>query len=408
MEVDADAYRTGLHTLFNTDKLSSLNFSGSMSLLASKFSGTVILPVDNTDMDFGSGPDSSFGMDSSKRLFWDTVLSTTEIRFYAGSTYYIEFAATGLNVPTDIVIGEGGSSCTVLQALSSYKKPVLEYSSSTAITLQNNTATTDNSVVYFPSFVASVTEATPTKYRKATLTNTANGYGTGDSGAAQGGMRSGVTLTANNWYYVYAAKLRSGSDFSATTAKFVMVVDSTSPDSTNHSTLDTRYGSGNWVYLGTIRYGFGAAGSTTGIIKFKHSNKGHCSFYEKSSSGYGGLNLAYTTTDADNTGSPFYTIAAGTSGNVIPAIFTTLTFNLARERVSKWYVKDASGDVVWDGGWQDDDGTLPHGFLVELVNDTNYGIFQLRKSNNAGTAKAVVLAGYVDPYIHVRRHGHGL
>jgi hypothetical protein len=76
--------------------------------------------------------------------------------------------------------------------------------------------------------------------------------------------------------------------------------------------------------------------------------------------------------------------------------------------VSKWYIKDASGDVVWDGGWQDDAATLPHGFMVTLVNTTDYGIFQLRKSSNAGTAKAVTLQSFVDTYRCNRRMGHGI
>jgi hypothetical protein len=76
--------------------------------------------------------------------------------------------------------------------------------------------------------------------------------------------------------------------------------------------------------------------------------------------------------------------------------------------VSDWYIKDASGDVVWQGGWQDDDGTLPHGHLIEIANDTNYGIFQLRKSSNAGTAKGVALAGFADGYMSRMNQGHGI
>lgn len=405
-EVDIDAYRTGLHTLFNTDLFSSLNFSGATALVPGKFSGVNILPTDNTDINFGTDNDAFFGINSSKQLFWNTALTTTEIRFYAGTTYYLEFASTGVNVPGDIVIGEGGSGKTILQALGSYKKPVIEYNSSTSIKIQQNSSTTDNTVIYFPNFVASVTEAAPTKYRYSAISATANGYGAADSGAALGGRKAALALTTNSWYYVYAAKLRSGTDYSATTAKFIMVFDDTAPSA--ESTLNTTYGAGNWLFLGLVRYGFGATGTTNEIIPFKYSNKGWCSFYAKSSSGYGGLNLTYTTTDADNTASALYTIAAGSAGNVIPAIIGHIRLSLNRERASDWYIKDTSGDVVWQGGWQDDDGTMSHGHLIELVNDTGYGIYQLRKSSLDGTAKGVCLAGFCDSYMVSRRLGHGI
>lgn len=407
MEADLDAFRTGLHTLFNTDFLNGSNFSGSTALTGAKFSGTQLLTSDNTDFDFGAAPETCyFGINSSKELYWNTSVSSTEIRFYAGSTYYLEFSTTAMNVPGDIIIGEGGSGKTVLQALGQYQKPVLEYNSSTTVRLQNNTSTTDETVIYFPTFVAAVTESSPSKYRHASISNTANGYGTGDAGAAQGGRKSGLALTTNKWYYVYACKLRSGSDYSATTAKFIILFDDTAPS--DETTLNTAYGTGNWVYLGLVRYGWGAAGSSSEIIPFKYSNKGWCSFYQKGSSGYGGLNLAYSTTDADNTASAFYTIAAGVSGNVIPATIGFVRISLNRERVSDWYMKDASGDIVWRGGWQSDDGTLPHGFLFEVANSTDYGFFQERKSSNAGTARAVVLAGFCDSYLPLRQTGNGI
>ncbi len=411
MEVDLDAFRNGLLTLFNTDKFSSTNFSGSMALTSSHFTGTSILAADDTYITFGNSADGKFGLDSSKNFVFDTLSANTELRFYAGTSYYMEVATDKLNVPGDIIIGSGGSGKTVLQALSSYKKPVIEYNSSTDITLQNNSGTANESIIVFPSFIASVTESSPTKYRYASISNTANGYGTSDVGAALGGRKSGVALTTNKWYYVYAVGLRSGSDYSATTAKFIMVFDDTAPTAANGSTLNTAYGSNNWVYLGTIRYGFGATGDNNDIIKFKYSNKGWCTFYEKSSTGYGGLNLAYSTTDADNTASALYTIAAGESGNVIPAIFGKLRFSLNRERVSDWKLRETSSsasDVIWAGGYQSDDGTIPHGFLIETGNVSGNSFFQERISSNAGTARAVTLAGFSDPYILNRRHGHGV
>lgn len=414
MESHIDAFRSGLLTLFNTDKLAAVNFSGSMALTSDKFTNNELTSSDNVGISFGSTSDAEFKLNSSKNFQFNTTASTTEVRFYAGTTYYMEITNDKLNLPGDIQIGAGGAGKTVFQALSSYKKPVLVWESSTSISVPQNTGTSHNTVIYFPTFVASVTEditgGSP-KYRKCTITASANGYGTGDAGAASGGKRSGLTISGNNWYYVYAAKVRSGSDYSASSAKFVLVVDDTSPEIANESTLNTRYGSGCWLYLGLIRYGFGATGTSTAIPKFKMSNKGWTYFYEKSTNGYGGLNLAYSTTDADDSASALYTIAAGTSGNVIPAVIGHVSLSLNRERVSDWRIRETSSsgsDTVWRGGWQTDDGTLPHGHVVEVPNEVGYSVWQTRISSNAGTARGVTLVGFSDRFLLNRRHGHGI
>jgi hypothetical protein len=409
MEVDIDAFRSGLLTLFNTDKLSSVNFSGSMNLTSSHFTGVSLLASDDSYIKFGASDDGLFGLDSSKNLVFNTAATATELRFYATASYYTEVATNKLNVPGNIIIGSGGSGYSVLHGVSNYKKPVIEYSSTTAISLQNNTATSNETVIYFPTFVASVTESSPSKYRYAAISATANGYAGSHTGSALGGKKVGMSLTNNYWYYVYAVGLRGGSDYSASTARFIMVYDDTAPTVGNISTLNTEYGEGNWVYLGAIRHGFGATGTNNVIIKFLYSNKGWCTFYEKSSSGYGGLNLAYSTTDGDDTSSALYTIANGVSGNVIPATFGKLRFSLNRERVSDWKLREgnSSSDVLWAGGFQTDDGTLPHGFIVETGNTSGNAFYQERKSNNAGTARSVTLAAFQDPYVTLRRGGHG-
>jgi hypothetical protein len=413
MEVDLDSYRNGLLTLFNTDKFDSGNFAGNTALTHSHFTGVSLLAADNTDIDFGATQDASFGLDSSKNLLLTTANSSFEIRLYAGTTFYLEILSTHINVPGDIILNSNDSNGSkgVLQNLAMYRKPVLEWSSSTEVSLQNNTSTADNTTIYFPNLVASVTESSPTKYRKAAISATANGYASGHSGAVIGGRRSGVSATTNSWFYTYAVKVQSGNEYSATAAKFVIVFDTTAPLTANAATLDGYYGAGNYVYLGVIRYGFGATGDNNDIPKFKYSNKGWCTFYEASSSGYGGLNLAYTTTDGDNTSSALYTIAAGTSGNVIPETIGRCRFNVTRQRGSDWKVREtssSSSDVIWAGGFQTYDATIPHGFLLELPNVVGYSFFQERKSSNAGTARGVVLAGFIDGYMLHRRSGHGI
>ncbi len=412
MESHLDNFRTGLHTLFNTTKIDSTQFDPAMVLTAAKFSGGRIVTADNVFIDFGTGLDAKIGLDASKNLVFDTSVATTEIQFWAGASYYMEIFSTKINLPGDIIIAYGGADRTVLQALSSYKKPVLQWASSSSVSISNNSSTSTETVLYFPTTVVAVTEALggSAKYRQSLITTTANGYGGSDTGTAKGGRRSGQSLTTNAWYCVYACKVRSGTDYSATDHKFVMVFDQTTPLASNEATLDGYYGSGNWVYLGMVRYGYGAVGSSSSIIKFKQSNKGLCYFYDNdSSAAFGGLNLAYSTSDSDNTASPLYTLTNGMTGNVVPIHVGAVTMHVNRQYVSDWYVKDSSGNIIWRPGWQTDDGAFPHGFMIELpfiTAATEYKFYQERVGTGA-VAKAVVLQGYCDTFLALRRGGHG-
>lgn len=408
-EVDIDAFRNGLLQLFNTDLLSASNFSGSIALTSTHFTGTSLIPIDDDYITFGATADGVFGIDATKALLFNTLNSTQEIRFIAGP-YYMELTNDKLQLPGDIIINKGGSGRTILQALSSYRKPVIEWSSTTGITLQNNTGTANETVLYLPTSVIAVTEASPAKYRFAQVTASANGYQTSTTGAALGGRRSGVSATTNSWFYCYAVGLRSSTNYSASNNKFIIVFDTVSPSSDNAATLDGYYGSGNYAYMGLVRYGYGATGSSSVIPKFIYSNKGWCTFYG-ADTGMAGVNLAYTTTDADNTATALYTLASGTSGNVLPPTIGHIRLNLFRSRVSDWKMREtssAASDVIWSGGWQTYDGTIAQGFLIEIPNITGYSVFQERKSNSAGTARGVTLAGFVDGYMLNRRHGHGI
>lgn len=413
-EAHIDNFRNGLHTQFNTTKFDSTQFSASMALDASKFTGSII-PTD-TVIDFGLGGKASLGLDGSKNLVFNTTNAATEMQFITGASgaWVLEFWTDKLYVPGDIIVAKGNANRTVLQALSSYKKPVLEWASSTDVKVQNNSSSSNETILFFPTFVVAVEESLAggsPKFRQASLTTTANGYGTLDTGAARGGRRSGVSLTTNSWYAVYACKVRSGSDYNATTAKFILVYDTTLPYPTNESALDGYYGSGCWLYLGLVRYGFGAFGNSSAIPKFKYSNKGWCYFYDCDvGAALGGLALAYSTTDADDSATEFLALSSGMSGQVIPDLVGHIDLNIFRNYVSDWYIKDSSGDIIWRGGWQTDDGTIPHGFRVTLpfvTAATAYKIYQTRKSNGA-QVKAVVLVGFSDGYLLLRRQGHGI
>lgn len=408
LESHIDHFRNGLLTLFNTDKLSAVNFSQGMNLTSAKFASNAVLTANNSYIFLGSDNDCKFGMDGSANLVFDTTQAATEIRLIAGARL-LEICSDKIRLDGTIHFS-GGAATGFKGVLGKWHvKPVLEWYSTTAIYVSGNTYSTDQTVIHFPAFTAKALEviSTSAKYRYASTTATANGYGTADAGAALGGKRSGLVFNTNSWYYVYAAKLRSGMDFSATTAKFIIVIDDTAPTPANEATLNTRYGTGNFVYLGLIRYGYGATGSASEIVKFKYSNKGRCILYGLGASGYAGLNLAYSTADVDDTATPLYTVStSGISGNVIPSIIGHCTYAVVREKVSDWYIQSGA-KTIWRGGWQSDDPALAHGFQVELPLVSGMTFHQVRTGLGI-VAKAVVLTGFTDSYRAMRNQGKGI
>lgn len=171
-----------------------------------------------------------------------------------------------------------------LSWLLQYQKPVLVYSDSSTINVEQNTATANRTLIVFPAGPIEVTEnvSTTHKFRSLKTTATANGYDAGHTGAADSGLRDGLSLTSNTWYFVYAVVVRYGDDAGN---NFILVADTTSPHPTNWGTLDTRFGAGYWVYLGLFRRGYGTTATTT-IIPFIQDHQGWHTFTGRASTNF--------------------------------------------------------------------------------------------------------------------------
>lgn len=406
LEADIDHFRDGLLTLFNTDKLTSGNF-GSLALTNSYFSGVELTTSDSTTLTFGADSDGTIGVDSSKNLVFNTATSGTTLTMKAVSKTLV-FKTTQVDVPGEIILGAGSSGYGVLHLLSRYRKPVLVYAGSGTVAVENNTGTTNETLISFPKRLIAVTEALTggEKYRKMNLLATANGYDSTHTGTAQGGLRSGLTATANTWYALYACRVRGGTNAGN---KFILVGDNILPSQGNYATLDGRYGDGEWVYLGLIRYGFGVVGSTTSIVPFVYSNKGWC-YFTAGDPGIttSGVTLAQSATNADDT--PFYTLSDSMSGAAIPVDGMTMAqWTMDRQYASNWSIRDASDNVIWRGGWSDPDlgNTEVHGHLV-VTNVENGMDFCQTRINNGAVDKRLGITGFSDKYLNLRRHGHGV
>lgn len=407
LESDIDNFRDGLLTFFNTDKLGSSSFASGMALTSAKFSGTELTAADGTLLTFGTDSDGTIGTDSSKNLVFNTVTASCTLTFKA-LTKTMVFKTTQVDLPGEVTIGAGSSGFGILHLVSKYRKPVLTYNSSTTLYVENNTSTVNQTLIAFPTRLIAVTEALTggEKFRKMSIITEANGYDSSHTGAAKGGLRVGLSATANTWYAIYAVRVRYGTDAGN---KFILVGDNVLPSQGNFATLNSRYGEGEWVYMGLIRYGFGVVGSTTSIVPFVYSNKGWC-YFTSGDPGVtcSGVTLAQSTANADD--APFYTLVDSMSGASIPCdAITTAQWTMDRFSTSDWTIRDVSDVVIWRGGWSDPDvsTTEVHGHLIITNVQVGMDFTQTRVTTGA-VDKRMGIVAFCDKYVGVRRHGHGV
>jgi hypothetical protein len=198
-----------------------------------------------------------------------------------------------------------------------YRKPLLVYNSSTQIDLENNTEFSNESLVVLPYGPIAVAEdlASTHKFRRCIISNTANGYATGHVGAAQGGVRVGLVLTANTWYFMYAVRVQFGADAGN---KFIMVLSELSPKYSNFSALDTLFGASQWVYLGAVRYGMGSAQTTT-LCPFVMDKSGWTYFTSRAAAtNFFGINVLNNSLVNSTSYVSKFTFNAANSGNAVP------------------------------------------------------------------------------------------
>lgn len=405
-EAHIDNFRNALLTLFNTTKLDTDNFLSSMALTDTKFSGDDLTTSDNSFIKFGDDDDGQIGLDASKNLCIKTTTSGCLLEFYTGNTRHFCFDANNLKLYGDLYFGLGQSTYSFLYTLSRYKKPVLVYASTTRIDIESNTGTSSETFLAIPGRLLAVTEAvgSSAKYRSALLTNTANGYDSSHTGNAKGGLRSGLSLTTDTWYAVYGVRVRYGNDAGN---NFIMVFDTTVPSQANESTLDTRYGTNEWVYLGIIRYGYGADTPNNEIIPFKYSNKGWCYLYGSAlGTVRGGLNLFWSAANGDNT--PAYTLADGTGDLQIPLdIIQRAQFSFYRDSETEFTIRSAADAIVWGfPGRTTADGD-PAGMVTEVGIETGMD-FCINQITNGAVTKIICLTAFCDKMRALGNHGHGV
>lgn len=317
----------------------------------------------------------------------DTVDKSTYIKI-AGNTRVQVDESANLLVQKDIFF-YNRSTTYGLQYLLQYQKPVLVYVNSTDIKVEQNTATANKTLIVFPAGPISVVEdvSATHKFRMLKTSATANGYGSTHTGAADSGMRTGLTLAANTWYFVYAVVVRYGDDAGN---NFILVGDDTNPTPANWATLDTRYGAGFWVYLGMFRRGHGGAQTTT-VIPFVQDHQGWLTFTGRAAAdNFFGIRVASTTISSTSL-TTIASFSAADSGNAAPANVSVIkgTYRPVGDGDSVFHgrvcLTDSSDLLLWNMpsfGTNLSD-TEAHGWEFKVVNNIGAKLKGARGSSSS-------------------------
>lgn len=261
--------------------------------------------------------------------------------------------------------------------LNSYRHPVLQYSSGTVVNLEAGiNGTSGQAQILFPDGTLR-TDSTAARIN-LTMSQTA-----AFSGTAQSGIDTGA-VSANTWYSIYAAKVTDSSTNFVTTASLL------TPVQANMATLNTRFGTSGWVYLGVLPYGDKSA-ATTAIPKFVMcGNK--IAFYNSVTAASGATTRGVRLANTAGAVSLTWTYASGTdlSTGQVPAQIIIGDFFVGMASSTALSVADAANAINLFTT------NLGAATLNGLV-IPNLAVAQGVRSNPSGsTAQDVILQAYLD------------
>ena len=276
---------------------------------------------------------------------------------------------------------------TSIQQYWSYRRPNLQYTSATTVTIENGINGTSGQVlIIFPD--GSIrTDSTSLHIviddsRVAAL-----------SGTKQSGIRTG-TVSNNTWYAAYAVKATDN------TTDIVGVLDTTIPNVTNVSTINSNFGTNGWVYLGLIRVGSNGSDTAAGsIIRFKQSGS-YTLLCGATAAAFGsGLGLVV----GDTASNPkTFTLTYGTGTSDIPSnisFISILGFSAAAgasglgliaagDSSRFFYAQRSAGGVDTSNGFA---GQL----WTPVGSDSNITTLTIQTPSSA-TSKSISLTGWID------------
>ncbi len=285
-------------------------------------------------------------------------------------------AVTGASTLTGAVT----ASANFLALFFGYRKPNLTFVSVTTVDVENNTGTLNQTTIIFPDgSIRSVTEDTSStnKYRRFLITVPAEFT----SGTEDSGLRSGITEATNTWYAIYAVKSTINS------ANFVLAGDTTLPLQTNYATLNSRYGTSGWVYLGMIRNGDNS-GATGDILNFTQSGQqiSFTNVLTTTVTANRGLLLASTIGAANLT----YTYSAGTGTTDIPNQIKIGSFSATEAGDTGLQVTNSAATIYYH-----DMSGISSNATVGFIAHVSGGV----KITLTSAAQTIALTGLIDPLL---------
>lgn len=258
-----------------------------------------------------------------------------------------------------------------------YRRPNLQYSSSTVVNLETGiNGTSGAAQILFPD--GSLRTDSTSGHINCNLAQVAALTGT-----AQSGLQTGA-VSNNTWYAVYAVKSQVNS------TDFVTVADKTNfPVQASFATLNSNFGTNSWVYLGLIRYGDNS-GTANAILLFYQS--GPMTVFNNVCVGTSinsmGIRLATTASAASVT----YTYASGSGAAQIPAYLLTVDYGgyTGTGSAATAQIEDQSTTISYGLGNQ------ANGFGMSKWVYAGHGF---KIATAAASATDVYLHGWIDPIL---------
>lgn len=287
----------------------------------------------------------------------------------------------------------GDQTVDTLWLLARYRKPRLVYSDDNIVTLEVNSIDASESLVLMRDRLCRIIDTT------CSLAVDANGETNTDTGAAVSGRAAGIARTANRWYFIYAVRVQYGDDADGNSA--ILVAHTTSPTSGNIATLNTAFGTGEWVYMGVIRNGYNDGTSTNIIVPFIYDECGYLRFTQGTVDNEGiGVTMASQSGGVVNL--EYDLVISNGAAATIPDVATRVIFTGHREShgFELHYREIASSEnhMIVTGCYHISElATLVPCVWMEVPLLSGYRVVVVM--GNVATDKRICLAGLLDHYV---------
>lgn len=283
----------------------------------------------------------------------------------------------------------GSQYVDLMWLLARYRKPRLRYVDDNIFDIEPNAAD-GNTYIMGRDRLWKVFDTT------CSLAVDANGETAADAGTAVSGRAAGEARTDNTWRYVYAVEVQYGTQ--ADGIQCILVAYSVSPESANLATINTKFGTGKWVYVGLIRNGWNIASNGAKIVPFINDECGYMRFTQTLTTNEPmGIQLA----TADSTSSLTYAVDISSDADGIPAVCTRVIFGGYREAYGfeLQYSADATSELhmITTGCEHVTDlSTLTPVLYMEVPLLAGYTVYV--RIGNVQTQQRITLAGVYDHY----------